>query len=201
MHFCLFRIDNFEFSIGTFVCLIVVIYLTANLRIKSHNLMHLSIAILCFFLIYTLILSSFAEDLIEFFKSLILVCNLSLILLLCCQIQLPHPKLIERSVRIFLILCLAVSILVIAQFVFLNVFDSYAIMKIFGPFSSLGPGYSIYEPHPLALIRRPNGVFSEPSVAGWFLVMAVSVAISSPTLRENIIARAGLSLEPNLSLG
>ena len=180
MQFCLFRIDNFEFSIGTTVCLIVVIYLTANLRINSLKMMHLSIALLCFFFIYTLILCSFAEDLTEFLKSFIQICNLLLLLILCCQIQLPNLKLIERSVSIFLILCMTVALLVVAQFVFLNVFDSYAIMKIYGPFSPMGPGYLIYEPHPLSLIRRPNGVFSEPSVAGWFLAFGASVAVASP---------------------
>jgi len=184
MQFCLFRIDTFEFSIGTTVCLIVIIYLTANLRIKSLNIMHLSIAFLCCFFIYTLILCSFAENLTEFLKSFIQVCNLLLVIILCFQIQLPHPKLIEHSASIFLILCMAVALLVIAQFVLLNGFDSYAIMKIYGPFSPLGPGYLIYEPNPLSFIKRPNGVFSEPSVAGWFLSFGVSVAVASPILRE-----------------
>lgn len=183
MHFCLFRIDSFEFSIGTTVCLFVVIYLTSNLRIKSKKILHLSIVLLCIFFIYTILLCSFAEDLTEFFKSFIQICIFLLLLLLCCHVQLPHPKLIERSASFFLILCMAVALLVIAQFVLLNIFDSYAMMKIYGPFSPLGPGYLIYEPHPLSLIRRPNGVFSEPSVAGWFLVLGVSVAVAFPTLR------------------
>jgi hypothetical protein len=184
MHFCLFRIDNFEFSIGTTVCLTVVIYLTAYSQIQSLKYSYLTLVFLSCFFIYTLLLCSFADDLTEFLKSFIQVFVLLILLFLCIQIKLPHPKIIERSVNTFLILCVAVALLVVAQFIFLNVFDSYAIMKIYGPFSPLGPGYLVYEPHPLSLIRRPNGVFSEPSIAGWFLVFGLSVAVASPTLRK-----------------
>ena len=184
MHFCLFRIDSFEFTIGTAACLAVVVYLSATVKIASLRTMHLSIVFLCCFLIYTLLLCISAIDFTEFMESFLQVCILVLILTLCLHIQLPHPKILERSAKLFLALCVSVSLLVIFQFVLLNFFDSYALMNLYGPFSPMGPGYAVYEPHPLSLIRRPNGVFSEPSVAGWFLVLAVSVAIASPNLRK-----------------
>jgi hypothetical protein len=184
MQFCLFRIDQFEFSIGTSICLIVVVFNSAYIRINSLKQSYISIIALCFFFSYTILLCSSAHDIIEYFKSFIQVFILAYMLFQCCYTKLPNPLLIQRSVHLFLLLLVAVALLVIAQFVMLNVYDSYTIMKIFGPFSPLGPGYLVYEPHPLSFIKRPNGIFSEPSVAGWFLVFGTSIAITSPIFQR-----------------
>lgn len=184
MHFCLFRIDTFEFSIGTGVCLTIAIYLAFNIQVYSIKKFYIAISIICFFFIYTFIFFSFAENIDEFFKSLIQIILLSFIILTCSHIKLPHPKYIDCSINIFLALSTMISLIVMAQFISLNFFDSYALTNIYGPFSPLGPGYMVYEPHPMSFVRRPNGIFSEPSVAGWFLVYGVSVSIVTSTLRK-----------------
>ena len=184
MHFCLFRIDTFEFSIGTAVCLIISLYIAFNIQVYSKKKFHIAFFILCLFLIYTLIFFSFAKDVEEFYKSLIQVILLSYIILTCSQIKLPPSKYIHLSVNIFLFLSTLISLIVLAQFITLNFFDSYTLINIYGPYSPLGPGYMLYEPNPLSFIRRPNGLFSEPSVAGWFLVYGASVAIVFSTVRK-----------------
>jgi hypothetical protein len=176
MQFRLFWLNNFEFSIGTAVCLAVLCF-TANLRFSQNQLL-----IAIFFLIYVLILGCYAENSVEFIKSYLQLCILVIVGIMCCSVALPHPRLVKLSINIFNGLCVIIALLVITQFIFLNVFNSYFLMNPYGSHSPIGPGYIVYSPGIFAAIKRPNGIFSEPSTAGLFLTFGASVALASPKL-------------------
>ena len=73
------------------------------------------------------------------------------------------------------------------QFVLLNVFGSYFLTPMLGSFSFVGPGGEIYVPNELAILKRPNGIFQELSVAGWYMAfMIADTSLYSIILRERL---------------
>jgi hypothetical protein len=177
IHFSLFRIVNFEVTVAVLICTLIVLYLFISSKIKIGHLFVAS-----GILIYALVPGFFAQNPTEYFRSLLLFTNLMMMMILSSGMSLPVHKVIERSVTLFLRLSFVVAIFVILQTITLNIFDTFILLNPFGPFSSPGPGGEVYEPSPLALLKRPNGIFSEPSVVGWFMTFATAVALSSPVL-------------------
>ncbi len=177
MHFKLAEPARFNVTIAVILCSVIVIYLL--LTTKMHPLplllVHLVVA-------YALLLGLRATDHEEYFRSLAQLVNLAVVVQLAFSIPVLGRREMALSVRVFLWGSCAVAVLIILQCILLNLFGSYALMNPFGDFMVAGPGGLIYEPHPLAPLKRPNGLFSEPSVAGWIMGFAGAVALASPIL-------------------
>lgn len=81
------------------------------------------------------------------------------------------------------------AVLLIAQCIALNIFGSFALQNPFGPFSTIGPVGELgalpgpYLPYDDG-VMRPNGVYSEPSVAAAYTVFALACVLSATTLRS-----------------
>jgi len=81
------------------------------------------------------------------------------------------------------------AVLLIAQFVMLNSLDSYSLQNPYGSLSPDGPlgerGFERepYLPHWRAELKRPNGLFSEPSVAAAMSAFAAAVVLSGRSVK------------------
>ena len=78
--------------------------------------------------------------------------------------------------------------LIVAQFVMLNVFNSFILQNPLGGFSALGPIGELgslpgpYLPY-IGTLMRPNGFFSEPSVAAAYSVFALACVMATRDIR------------------
>jgi hypothetical protein len=79
------------------------------------------------------------------------------------------------------------AVLLIAQCIALNAFGAFALQNPFGPFSAIGPAGELgalpapYLPYDEGVLR-PNGLYSEPSVAAAYTVFALACVLASTTL-------------------
>jgi hypothetical protein len=98
----------------------------------------------------------------------------------------------------------AAGLFIIAQALAFNLWRDFQLANVLGPFAPIGPGEVVYEPSPFAPLPRANGLYSEPSVAGWFMGFAVAVALAArrlyPVLTTFTAATCALAAMATLSL-
>lgn len=128
----------------------------------------------------------------EFIKSALQFGNLTLMLAMTMSIGLPRPDDMNRGARLLIALAGLHALLLVAQFVAMNVLHSNALMNPFGPFSRLGPLGEPYVPFYYEIVLRPNGFFSEPSVAAWFSGFAFATALAMSLVFGGYIRAAAL---------
>ena len=80
---------------------------------------------------------------------------------------------------VFCVLAAAAALVLIAQAISFNLLRDFRLAGLLGDFAPLGPGGEVYTPSPLAALPRANGLYSEPSVAGWFMTFAVALALAA----------------------
>lgn len=187
MQFRLFWIGTFPFTISTLIYLVFIIFF---LLFSKTNPKHVIIALVI--LLYAIIVGFWNDNMIEYIKSLLLLINLILMMLFVIDMPIPSSELIKKSVTIFLRISWVIAILVILQAITLNFLGTAILTNPFGPFAPMGPGGQIYVPDPNAAIKRPSGVFSEPSIVGWFMTFATAVALCSPILTGRKETRAAI---------
>jgi hypothetical protein len=135
-------------------------------------------------LAYTLAAGAFARDLVEFLRSLAHLANLVVMGLLCMNVRIGRGDEVGRSLARFCVLASAAALVVIAQAISFNLMHDFRLAGLLGAFAPVGPGGEIYVPSPLAAAPRANGLYSEPSVAGWFMTFATALALAArPRLR------------------
>ena len=130
-------------------------------------------------LAYALAAGVFARDLVEFLRSLAHVANLVLMALLCLNVRIGRGEEVGRSLARFCVLASAAALVVVAQAVSFNLMHDFRLAGLLGAFAPVGPGGEIYVPSSLAALPRANGLYSEPSVAGWFMTFAAAVALAA----------------------
>lgn len=181
MHFTLAEYAGFFITAAVIIGTVITLYLLLTTKIHP-----ISLLVVHGVIGYALLLGFKSTDNVEYVRSLAQFINLTLVVLMAFTARLPGPNLMARSVRVLLWGAGAVGMLIILQAIFLNLFNSYFLLNPFGAFSMEGPGRVLYEPHPLAPLKRPNGLYSEPSVAGWVMAFSGAVALASPILcRKN----------------
>jgi hypothetical protein len=96
------------------------------------------------------------------------------------------------------------AVFLILQFIALNWFQNYGLQNPFGGFSAIGPAADLtalpapYLPHALDAIKRPNGLFSEPSVAAaysglaWAFLLAARGVSNGQKLVLGVLLAAGM---------
>lgn len=146
-------------------------------------------------LAYALIVGLTAAQPNEFWKSLAHITNLLVMLAICANARLGWGGEVARSLGVFAVLATAVGLLIIAQAVSFNLFDDFALAALLGPLAPLGPGLQVYVPQWEGGLPRANGLYSEPSVAGWFMIFAAALALASRRLHpKRATVAAGVCL-------
>ena len=130
-------------------------------------------------LAYAMAAGLFARDLEEFLRSLAHVANLVVMGLICLNVRIGRGEEVGRSLALFCVLASAAALVVIAQAISFNLMHDFRLAGLLGAFAPAGPGGEIYAPTPLAALPRANGLYSEPSVAGWFMTFAVALALAA----------------------
>ena len=138
-------------------------------------------------------------DVGEFARSFVLLVNLLYVLMLASSLPLDGREL-RRAIELFLKGAAAIGLLAALQFAEMNLLGSQHLLNPFGPFTMPGPGGVPYSPHPLSPLKRPNALFYEPSVLGWFSGSALALALSTMhhdsrarTTQATIIAMGALA--------
>lgn len=186
----LLRLESFEITIGVVVCHLLQLFLVARywLRIPSARQLVIYLGIL----LYALLLGLLARDALEFLRSLAHVANLILTIAICMNARLDHIRDLRRSLTVFAVLAAATAAVVIVQSLLFNLWGDLGPARLLGDWSPrVSPSSGrIYAPEPLAAVKRANGWFSEPSVAGWFLVFAGALALAVRQLRPRLMTAA-----------
>jgi len=175
MHFVL--IEPITFPVVVFP--LVTMWLLLNTKFE---LTYLLVALVL--VIYASLLGMHSENSEEFMKSFILFISFISALLLASKTKLINSHFFEISLRLFVWLSFFLALFTILQAISLNLFSSYTFINPLGPFGRAGPGGEVYVPHILAVLKKSNAVFSEPSVCGWFLALAAAITINWNGSRE-----------------
>lgn len=170
MHLTFYTFNTFKVNFPLFFLLFASVYLTIKIKFKK-----IHIVLLIILLLYPFVSFSYVFSEKEFFLSYFQYIYLVIVITIALNIKTYDVALINKSIKIFIYCACGVGVLVSLQFVFLNLLHSSLLMNPFGSLSPLGPGGSVYSPHELAIIKRPNGFFSEPSIAGWYLTLGLSL--------------------------
>ena len=190
MNLLLFRFAGFQISFSLIFIIFLIFYLIATVRIKL-----LGIIFFLSIMIYTLANGLAANDFIEFYKSLVLFSIFLLFIVLVNNLDNLNEVNIIRSHKFIIFISFLAALFLISQFILLNLFGSYLLTPMLGSFSFVGPGGEIYVPNELAILKRPNGIFQEPSVAGWYMAFMIAVTSLYPmNFKRKIILMLVFSL-------
>lgn len=131
-----------------------------------------------FIYIYTALLGIFSDSYTEFIKSFILLTILLTMTYLSTSIKLPSRKIIDSSIRLTLLLLSIHSSLLFFQFIQANFFDSTVLFNPLGQqFTKWGPLGEPYLPEMYKIIKKTNGLYSEPSVAAWISSFGIALSL------------------------
>jgi hypothetical protein len=147
---------------------------------------------------------AFARDLPEFLRSLAHVTNSVLMVLICLDVRIGRGEEVGRSFNLFCLLASIVALVIMVQALSFNLLRDFRVAGLLGAFGPAGPGGEIYMPSPHAALPRANGLYSEPSVAGWFMTSAAALALAArrfrPALGTLTAATCSLGAMATLSL-
>jgi hypothetical protein len=192
------RLGAFELTLAVLACHGLQLYLLLVYWVKRPP--DLQVVLGGGIILYSLALGIAAQDGLEFAKSLAQLGNLVVTIVICLNVPLADRPAIGRSIVVFCGLAALIGLLIIAQALTFNLQRSLELARPLGELMPLGPGGEVYEPHPRARVWRANGVFSEPSVAAWFMGFATAIALGArrlmpraATLAATICALAGVA--------
>jgi hypothetical protein len=174
MQLRLLMIGEFEVSLGVVVCHLLELYLVLFYWLWRPPAWQ--IALVALVLLYTLALGTSAEEPLEFWQSFLQVANLLLMMLLCLNARIEGASEIRRSLAVFCVLAIASACVIVAQALSFNLWRDFRLAAILGALQPIGPGYEVFLPSMLSALPRANGVYAEPSVAGWFMSFALALA-------------------------
>jgi hypothetical protein len=186
------RTGSFDVTVGVVACHAIELWLIALCAFRRPPLVQLVVAILL--LLQVLVVGSVAADLVQFARSFAQFLNLALMILIASNLKIRDWRPVKRSITVFCGMSIAVAGLLLAQFVSFNVMDDLSLARPLGSFApALAPGSEqVYVPPPAAPFRRPAGPFSEPSVAGWFMILVAAVALSARPALPRLAAATAL---------
>jgi hypothetical protein len=180
--FMIANINGFELRLSAFLGNLVLIVLIATMRTINERMVWLLLIATG----YACVLGFFADSQVAFFRTFVHIENFLVLIAVVLAVSVDRivPE-IKIATNVFLTAAAAHALLLIAQFAALNVFASQALMNPFGPFTAIGPDGIVYLPTEWDTIKRPNGFFSEPSVAAWFSTSAFAIGL----IAESLIGR------------
>jgi putative colanic acid polymerase len=172
MQLSLGRSGNTDLTLGSIVALLLFGYLLFAIR---YRVSHLLIA--CALITIVTSVGLTATNRGEFLASYVQL--VGLISAIVISLHVPTGVHQDRTARFFLYATSLVAVLILVQFITWNMLSTDVLIRPFGPLAPLGPGFEVYAPNPLSAIKRPHGIFSEPSVAAWFMSFGFAVALSA----------------------
>jgi hypothetical protein len=181
MQLTLAAIGDFSLTVAVIACHLLQLHLVMLYWLKRPANWQIMSALVI--LTYGLIVGLFARDPLEFGRSFAHLANLVLMALICLNIRIGQGREVARSLSVFCLATSAAALVIIAQAASFNLLGDFRLAALLGDFAPLGPGGEIYAPSPNVALPRANGLYSEPSVAGWFMTFALAVALATRPLR------------------
>lgn len=174
---------GYPFNIATVVILIILLHSLINGIKGSGRVLAISVPVILWCIVKVLV----SDDLGESLKSVIQIAFMSIFLIITVGWR---DRFVDRELfsRVACALLTAHAVLLVTQFILLNYFSEYVLQNLYGPFSPLGPLAGLrdlpgpYLPSVLAPLKRPNGLFSEPSVAAAYTVFALACLVPAATI-------------------
>jgi hypothetical protein len=195
-------IGDFSVTVAVIACHLLQLYLIMFYWLNRPP--HWQVAAALLVLGYALVAGAFARDLPEFLRSFAHVTNLVFMGLICLNVRIGRGEEVGRSLVLFCLLASAAALVIIAQAISFNLMRDFRLAGLLGAFAPTGPGGEIYMPSPQAALPRANGLYSEPSVAGWFMTFAAALALAArpclPALATLAAATCSLGAMATLSL-
>jgi hypothetical protein len=191
MQLRLLAIGDFEVSLGVVACHLLELYLFLFYWLWRPPAWQIALAALV--LLYSLALGASAEEPVEFWQSFLHVANLLLMMLLCLNARIEDTPEIRRSLAVFCTLAIASAAVIVAQALTFNLWRDFRLAAILGPLQPIGPGFEVFLPSMLSALPRANGVYAEPSVAGWFMSFALAVALAARRVLPRLGALTALA--------
>lgn len=168
-------VASFPLNLSLFVLAVTI---PALIFLTAHRLPWMVVTLLISVYAF-LILFIYPSDPVEFAKSFGQLVLLMATLSIAFAAHIP-PVVIDRMIRITLILAAASALLILMQAAIWNLGYTELLSRPMGAFQPLGPGGDApYSANPYAPIKRPNGLYSEPSIAGWLMSFFYALAICS----------------------
>jgi hypothetical protein len=202
MQATLIEIGDFAITVAVIACHLLQLHLV--MLYWLHRPPHWQITIALVILAVSLVAGAFARDLPEFVRSFAHVTNSVLMVLICLNVRIGAGEEVGRSFALFCLLASAVALVIAVQAISFNLLRDFRLAGLLGALAPAGPGGEIYAPSPYAALPRANGLYSEPSVAGWFMTFAAALALAArpfrPALGTLTAATCSLGAMATLSL-
>jgi hypothetical protein len=202
MQATLLELGDFAVTAAVIACHLLQLHLVMFYWLKRPP--HWQVTIALTILALGLAAGAFARDLTEFLRSLAHLTNTVLMVLICLNVRIGRGAEVGRSFTLFCVLASAVALLIVVQAISFNLWRDFRLAGMLGPFAPLGPGGEVYAPAPTAAVPRANGLYSEPSVAGWFMTFAAALALAArrrrPALGTLTAAVCSIGATATLSL-
>jgi hypothetical protein len=202
MQATLLEIGGFAVTVAVIACHLLQLHLVMFYWLNRPPQWQTTVALVI--LAFGLAAGGFARDLSEFLRSLAHVTNSVLMVLICLNVRIGRGEEVGRSLSLFCLLASTVAVVIVAQALSFNLWRDFRLAGLLGEFAPAGPGGEIYEPSPAAALPRANGLYSEPSVAGWFMTFALALALAArrfrPALATLTAAACSLGAMATLSL-
>jgi hypothetical protein len=202
MQLTLAEVGDFSLTVAVIACHLLQLHLVTYYWLKRPPDWQVTMALVI--LAYSAVTGAFARDPWEFARSLAHVTNLVLTVMICLNVRIGRGEEVTRSLALFCLLVAAAAVVIIVQAVSFNLLRDFRLAGLLGEFAPLGPGGEVYTPTIRAALPRANGVYSEPSVAGWFMTFAVAMGLAArqlhPALGTCAAALCSLAAVATLSL-
>lgn len=174
------------------VSLLALTFILIALAFSVKHVNTFAVMVGAFVLAYSCIVGFFSFDYVEFWKTFLQLSNfIILLVLLYSSFRDDLFPLARIATRVFLAAASLHAVLIVAQFISFNLFESYTLLNPLGPLSPIGPsrlsegnvfGTTYYTPNPMEAYRKPNGLYSEPSVAAWISSAAFALSLVGGSL-------------------
>jgi hypothetical protein len=202
MQATLAEVGDFAITVAVIACHLLQLHLVMYYWLRRPPDWQTTMALLI--LAYGAVAGAFAREPWEFLRSFAHVCNLVLTVLICLNVRTGRGDEVSRSLAPFCLLAAAVAALIIVQAISFNLFRDFRLAAVLGALAPLGPGGEVYVPAWHTALPRANGLYSEPSVAGWFMTFALAMALAArplhPTLAAGAAALCSVAAMATLSL-
>ena len=202
MQATLAEVGDFAITVAVIACHLLQLHLVMLYWLKRPPDWQTTMALVI--LAYGAVAGAFARDPWEFLRSFAHVANLVVTVVICLNVRIGRSEDVTRSLALFCLLASAVAVLIVAQAISFNLLRDFRLAGLLGDFAPLGPGGEVYTPAFRAALPRANGLYSEPSVAGWFMTFAVAMGLAArplhPVLGTSAAALCSLAAMATLSL-
>lgn len=162
---------SFPINIALVAVLLLVLVGATEIKL-THKLLLFFVGILAIVLFY----SFWAQDLVEFIRSYMQILLSITVIAVSAGLSRGYLSSVKKSADVIIVAGFCVAFVIIGQAVLWNNGFIETLDAPLGLLAPRGPGGEVYVPTMGMLIKRPNGIYSEPSIAGWMMSYLASLA-------------------------